>query len=64
MDVWLADNSAVYDKNTLLEIYKAATTPRFGLHMDLMAHDPRDMFFSKFEARVIPRSAQEKDAPQ
>ena len=65
LDAWLAENSAVYDKKTLLEIYKAATTPRFGfLCMNLMAHDPRDMFFFKFEARIIPRAAQETDAPQ
>ena len=65
LETWLNENSAVYDKKTLLEIYKAATNPRFGfLYMNLMAHDPKDMFFYKFEARIIPRAAQEKDAEQ
>lgn len=65
LDTWLNENSAVYDKKTLLEIYKTATTPRFGfLYMNLMAHDPRDMFVLKFEARIIPRAAQEKDAEE
>ena len=65
LDTWLNENSAVYDKKTLLEIYKMGTTPRFGfLYMNLMAHDPKDMFFYKFEARIIPRAAQEKDAEQ
>lgn len=64
LDTWLNENSAVYDKNTLLEIYKAATTPWFGfLYMNLMAHDPRDMFFFRSESRIIPRAAQEKDVP-
>ena len=41
LDTWLSENSAVYDKKTLMKMYKAATTPRFGfLYMNLMAHDP------------------------
>ena len=54
LDTWLNENSAVYDKKTLMKIYKAATTPRFGfLFMNLMAHDPKDMFFFKFEKRIV-----------
>ena len=65
LDTWLNENSAVYDKKTLMAIYQRATQPRFGfLYMNLMAHDPKDMFFYKFEARIIPRAAQEKDAEQ
>ena len=71
LDTWLNENSAVYDKKTLMAIYQTATTPRFGfLYMNLMAHDPKDMFFFKFEARIIPRqrrlrrAAQEKDAQE
>ena len=49
----------------LLEIYKIATTPRFGfLYMNLTAHDSKDMFFFKFEARIVPTvgaAGQEKD---
>ena len=57
LETRLNENSAVYDKRTLLEIYKAANTPQFGfLNMNLMAHDPRDMFFYKFESRVVPRA--------
>ena len=57
LDTWLNENSAVYDKPTLLKIYKAATTPQFGfLYINLMAHDARDMFFFKFESRIVPRT--------
>jgi DNA replication protein DnaC len=46
LDTWLCENSAVHDKKTLMKIYQAATDPRFGfLYMNLMTHDPRDMFF-------------------
>ena len=65
LETWLNENSAVYDKKTLLAIYQRATQTRFGfLFMNLMAHDSKDMFFYKFEARIIPRAAQEKDAEQ
>ena len=64
LDTWPNENSAVYDKKTLLEIYKTATTPRFGfLYMNLMAHDPKDMCCYKFKAGIIPRS-HEKDAQE
>jgi len=65
LETWLNENSAVYDKKTLLAIYQRATQPRYGfLYMNLMAHDSKDMFFYKFQARIIPRAAQEKDAEQ
>ena len=54
LDTWLSESSAIHDKKTLMKIYKAATDPRFGfLYINLMAHDPRDMFFFKFEKRII-----------
>ena len=54
LDVWLSENSAVYDKKTLMKIYQAATTPRVGfLYMNLMEHDPSKMFFFKLEARIV-----------
>ena len=60
LDTWLAENSAVYDKKTPVKIFQAATTPRFGfLYMNLMAHDPRDMFFYKFEKRIVVNGSTE-----
>ena len=54
LDTWLNDNSAVHYKKTLMKIYQAATTPRFGfLYMNLMEHDPSKMFFFKFEQRIV-----------
>ena len=54
LDTWLSENSAVYDKQTLMKIYKTATTPRFGfLYMNLMEHDHSKMFMFKFEARIV-----------
>ena len=62
LETWLSENSAVYDKKTLQKIYTAATTPRFGfLYMNLMAHDPKDMFFFRFEARILPRASAERE---
>ena len=62
LETWLNENSAVYDKKTLHRIYTAAVTPRFGfLYMNLMAHSPKDMFFFKFEARIIPRGSAERE---
>ena len=57
LETWLSENSAVFDRPTLVNIYKAATTPRFGfLYINLMAHEPRDMFFYRFESRIVPRT--------
>ena len=65
LETWLNENSAVYDKQTLLKIYKAATTPQFGfLYMNLMAHDVRDMFFFKFESRIVPRTQAQNAADE
>ena len=56
LEVWLNENSAIYDKKTLLSLYRTATEPRFGfLYMNLMEHDPTKMFYYKFEARLVPR---------
>ena len=58
LDTWLGENSAVYDKKTLMKIYQAATTPRFGcLYMNLMAHDPREMFYYKFEHIIVVQNS-------
>ena len=59
LEVWLNENSAIYDKKTLLALYRSATEPKYGfLYMNLMEHDPAKMFFFfyKFEARLVPRT--------
>ena len=58
LEVWLNENSAIYDKKTLLALYRTATEPKFGfLYMNLMEHDPGKMFYYKFEARLVPRAS-------
>ena len=58
LEVWLGENSAIYDKKTLLALYRTATEPKFGfLYMNLMEHDPQKMFYYKFEARLVPRAS-------
>ena len=62
LEVWLNENSAVYDKKTLHRIYTAATTPRFGfLYMSLVEHDPSKMFFFRFERRIVVSPQNDND---
>ncbi len=51
----LEELSALYDKKTLLEIYNTATTEPYSfLYINLMAKNKEDMFFLRFEKRLIP----------
>ena len=58
--------AAVYDKDTLLKLYETAVNdkPYSFLNVKLDAADRRDMFWLRWEARLIPEdpSIEEKDA--
>lgn len=51
----LEELSALYDKKTLLEIYNMATTEPYSfLYINLMAKHKEEMFFLKFDSKLIP----------
>ena len=51
----LEELSALYDKQTLLQIYNIATAEPYSfLYINLMAKDKRNMFFLRFEKALVP----------
>ena len=57
LDTLIDEFSALVEsKKVLLELYRRATSERFGfLYIDLTAHDVNEMFFSKFSTHLIPK---------
>ena len=56
LDAWIDELSAVYEKKTLLQLYKLATDVKYGfLYVNLVAADKKDMFFSAFTHRLVPK---------
>ena len=50
------ENSAQYGQRVTEEIIKKATAERYSfLWLNLTASDPKDLFWLRFEARLIPR---------
>ena len=46
--------AAVYDKKTLLEMYKVATNDPYSfLYVNLVAKKKEDMFFVRFDKKMI-----------
>ena len=59
LQIWLDENSAVYDKKTLLKMYKMCVEQPFGfIYINLMEQKKEDMFMFKFEAKLVPSGAQ------
>ena len=53
--------SGVYDKNTLLELYRAATEEAFSfLFIRLDAKTRQEMFYLRFEQRLVPEDVGEE----
>ena len=49
--------SGVYDKNTLMDMYRVATEEPYSfMFVRLDAKTRRDMFWLRFEARLVPES--------
>ena len=60
LDAIIEELSAVYDKRTLLEMYMLATTQPYSFwYINLAAKRREDMFWLRFEQRMIPTSAPE-----
>jgi hypothetical protein len=54
--------SGVYDKNTIMSLYDEATAEPYSfLFIRLDAKTRRDMFWLRFEARLLPSDATDKD---
>ena len=54
--------SAVYDKDTLLQMYEPATAKPYSFfYVNLTAKRREDMFWLRFEQRVIPRKIKNSD---
>ncbi len=53
--------SGVYDKNTLMEMYREATAEPYSfMFVRLDAKTRQDMFWLRFEARLIPEDLEEQ----
>ena len=56
----LEEVSAVYDKKTLMQMYKMATDEPYSFwYVLLTAKKREEMFFLRFEKRMIPKSEPE-----
>ena len=55
LQIWLDENSAIYDKKTLLKMYHMCVDRPFGfMYINLSVQDRGEMFWYKFEARLVP----------
>ena len=62
LDAIIEELSAVYDKNTLMEMYELATRDPYSFwYIHLAAKRREDMFFLRFEKRMIPTSGKRQD---
>jgi hypothetical protein len=58
----LEEVSAVYDKKTLMQMYHMATDEPYSFWYILLTSKRReDMFFMRFEKRLIPNLSTDKD---
>ena len=65
LDAIIEELSAVYDKKVILEMYKLATEEAFSfLYVNLAAQRVQDMFWLRFEQRMIPTDAPSQNVPQ
>ena len=55
-EAWIEELSAVYDKNTLHQLYSLATEATHSfLFIILMSKNKEDMFYIQFTQKMIPR---------
>ena len=56
LEALLDEFGSVYDKQTLLKMYKIATDPAFSfLYINLMERNKEDIFYISFEKKLIPK---------
>ena len=62
LDAIIEELSAVYDKNTLVEMYELATRDPYSFwYIHLAAKRREDMFFLRFEKRMIPTTGKRQE---
>jgi hypothetical protein len=60
MEAWLDEMSAIYDKDTLIDLYKTANDVPYGsLYIKTTAKDKNDMFFASLHDKLIPQESVE-----
>ena len=58
LEAILDEMSAIYDKQTIYDIYKAATTDAHSfLNINLMETDAKNMFYKSMKQKLIPKAA-------
>ena len=56
LEAWIEEISGVYDKKTLHQLYSIATSKQHSfLYINLMSRKKEEMFYERFEKRLIPR---------
>ena len=59
----ISEISAVYDKKTLMEMYQMATAEPYSFwYINLAASNVEDMFWLRFEHRMVPTTAPSQNA--
>ena len=62
LEAFLEENSAIIPKEQLYQMYVKATGKDHGfLYCDLMQSNPDKMFFSSFNARLLPVDKENRD---
>ena len=65
LNAFLDELSALCGKKTLSRIYNLATSKPYGfLYVNLMARDRKDMFYYKFEKKLIPQGPEGDESAQ
>lgn len=55
LEAWVEEVSAIYDKQTLLQLYQIATAEPYSfLFINLMAKNKNEMFYLRFDKKLIP----------
>jgi hypothetical protein len=64
LDAIIEELSAVYDKKTLMEMYQLATAEPYSFwYVNLAAKRKEDMFWLRFEQRMVPSYSSSASAP-
>mgnify|MGYP000662501540 CR=1 FL=1 len=59
LQIWLDENSAIYNKKTLLKMYHLCVDQDYGfIYIDLTQQDKRKAFFFRFEAQLVPSDSE------
>ena len=65
LDAIIEELSAVYDKKVLMEMYQLATAEKYSfMYVNLAASKVEDMFYLRFDQRMIPTDAPSQNALQ